>query len=60
MEWSPKEVLKSWASEWAKEGGEGRLGEAVAPARLAGVTEAVSSGADIFLDRAEPQDELGP
>jgi hypothetical protein len=38
-------------------GGEGRLGGTVAPARLPGVAEAVGSGADIFLDRAEPQDE---
>jgi len=53
---APKEVLRLWASEWAKEG-EGRLGETVASARLPGVAEVVGSGAAIFLDRAEPQDE---
>jgi hypothetical protein len=37
---------------------EGELGETLARARLSSVTEEVDSGADVFLDRSQQEDEL--
>jgi hypothetical protein len=56
---APEEVLMAWAKEWAKEGVNRGLAEAHAAARIRRLATSVGRRADVFLDRAEQEDEQG-
>ena len=56
---APKEVLKSWAEQWLKEGVKVEWEKLLPPKGFPGSAETVGGGTHFFLDGAEQEDEQG-